>query len=257
MPGRFDEPVLLNGDCLDLLSQVTPASVSLVLADLPYGTTQNPWDSIIPLDKLWPLLWRALQPNGVVALTAAQPFTSVLVASQLQAFKYSWVWQKSRPTGHMNAKKQPMREHEDICVFYRAQPTYNPQFLTGAPNHVGTKPRVKSHSGNYGKQYEVVEEATTRKYPKTILPFPVVSPTHVVHPTQKPVPLMEYFIRTYTNPGDLVLDVTMGSGTTGVAAIRLGRRFIGMELDADYCGIARGRVLNAELNPQQTLFDAA
>lgn len=147
-------------------------------------------------------------------------------------------------------KKQPLREHEDILVFYNQQPTYNPQFTKGAPNHVArsAKPRVKSHSDNYGKQYEVVEEITDRKYPKTVLPFTVVSPNEVAHPTQKPVALMEYLIRTYTNAGETVLDNTMGSGTTGVACVRTGRRFIGIERDEKYFEIAKNRIHGACAN---------
>jgi site-specific DNA-methyltransferase (adenine-specific) len=240
-----DVATLYEGDCLQALSDVS--GVDAVIADLPYGTTQNAWDSVIPLGLLWPRLWAAAKPTAVVALNAAQPFTSVLIASQLARFKYTWVWQKSRPTGHHNAKKQPLREHEEVCVFYRSQPTYNPQYLVGKPNHVGKSPRVKTLSGNYGKQYEVLEESTTRKYPKTILPFTVVSPTDVVHPTQKPVALIEYLIETYTLPGDTVLDMTMGSGTTGVAAANCGRRFIGIESDPVYFDIAVKRINEATL----------
>lgn len=239
-----------QGDCLELMAALPDASVDLVLADLPYGTTQNKWDSVLPLGELWREYRRIAR--GAIVLTAAQPFTSTLICSNVRQFKYSWVWQKSRPTGHMNAKKQPLREHEDVCVFYERQPTYNPQFTIGKPNHVSrtAAPRVKSHSDNYGAQYEVVEELTDRKYPKTILPFTVVSPTDVLHPTQKPVALMEYLVRTYTNPGDLVLDNCMGSGTTGVACMNAGRRFIGMEMDAGYFEIARGRIEAAALTAQ-------
>lgn len=233
---------IFHGDCLHVMPGIVSGSVDLIVADLPYGTTQNKWDSIIPLDRLWAEYWRVLKRNGVIVLNAAQPFTSILIASQIRAFKYEWVWQKSRPTGHMNAKLQPLREHESACVFYRAQPTYNPQFTTGKPNHVGSKPRVKSLSGNYGAQYEVTEALTDRKYPKTVLPFPVVSPTHVLHPTKKPVELIEYFVRTHSNEGDLVLDNTMGSGTTGVAALKERRRFIGIEMDAGYYAIAERRI---------------
>lgn len=237
---------LRMGDCLEIMQSIPDGSVDMVLCDLPYGTTQNKWDSIIPLNQLWSEYWRVVKPDGAVVLTAAQPFTSALVMSQVDNFKYEWIWQKSRPTGHMNAKKQPMREHESACVFYKKQVTYNPQFREGAPNHVSAVPKVKSMSGNYGAQYEVVEEITTRKYPKTILQFAVVSPTHVLHPTQKPVALMEYLIRTYTNEGDTVLDNTMGSGTTGVACRNTGRKFIGIERDPEYFRIASERIAGAK-----------
>lgn len=233
-------------DCLESMKDIPDQSVDLILCDLPYGTTQNKWDTVIPFTDLWSAYNRICR--GAVVLTAANPFTSLLICSNIQHFKYCWVWQKSRPTGHMNAKKQPMREHEDVCVFYSRQPTYNPQFSHGKPNHVSktVKARIKSSSDNYGKQYEVIEESTTRKYPKTILPFPVVSPSHILHPTQKPVELMEYLINTYTNKGDTVLDNCMGSGTTGVACINTERNFIGIEQDFKYFRLARKRIKEAQ-----------
>lgn len=247
---------LLLGDCLDIMPTLAAGSIDMVLADLPYGTTQNSWDSVIPLAPLWQEYWRIVSAAGVIALTASQPFTSVLIASQLRHFKYTWVWHKSRPSGHMNAKKQPLREHEDICIFYRAQPTYSPQFKRGRPNHVSGKPQIKSHSTNHGKQYEHAHTVTDIKYPTTILPFTSVSQTHVLHPTQKPVDLMEYLIRTYTNEGDTVLDNTMGSGTTGVACATLGRKFIGIEISEEYFQIAEDRIRRAGERPDQfALFD--
>lgn len=220
---------LLLGDCLERMKEIPSGSVDMVMADLPYGTTQNKWDSVVPLGPLWAEYKRVCK--GAIVLTAAQPFTSVLVCSNLQMFRYSWVWKKSRPSGHMNAKKQPLREHEDVVIFYSQPPTFNPQFTEGKPNHVNIVPKVKSHSENYGQQYQVTEQITTRKYPKTILPFAVISPTNILHPTQKPMALMEYLIRTYTNENQTVLDNTMGSGTTGVACVSTNRNFIGIERD--------------------------
>lgn len=231
---------LMRGDCLDLMASIPDGSVDLILCDLPYGTTQNKWDSVLPLEILWVNYQRICR--GAIVLTAAQPFTGKLVCSNITQFKYAWVWQKSRPTGHMNAKKQPLREHEDILVFYSKQPVYNPQFTTGRPNHVNPKPKTKSASGNYGAQYPVVEAVTNQKYPKTVLPFTAISPTEVLHPTQKPVALMEYLIKTYTNEGDTVMDNCMGSGTTGVACVNTGRNFIGIEKDPGYYKIARRRI---------------
>lgn len=236
---------LMHGDCLEMMKLIPDGSVDMVLCDLPYGTTQNKWDAVIPFDQPWSEYRRVCRKGTAIVLTAAQPFTSALVMSNPGLFKYQWVWEKSRPTGHMNAKKQPLRNHEDIAVFYDSQPTYNPQFTKGKPNHVNSKPKIKSGSDNYGAQYEVVEEVTDRKYPKSIVPFPVLSPTDVVHPTQKPVALMEYLIRTYTNEGDTVLDNTMGSGTTGVAAVQTGRNFIGIERDDKYFAIAQKRIEDA------------
>lgn len=225
------------GDCLELLPAVPAQSVDLILCDLPYGTTQNKWDSVIPLDPLWAEYWRALKPAGAVVLTAAQPFTSALVISNLNTFKYQWVWRKPNGTGFLNAKKQPLRNHEDVLVFYRQQPIYNPQFTEGKPY----RQKQGSGSDNYGavrEGYETVNEG--KRYPLTVMDFHQGG--QKVHPTQKPVALMEYLIRTYTNEGGLVLDNTMGSGTTGVAARKTGRRFIGMERDPKYFAIAWDRI---------------
>jgi DNA modification methylase len=231
---------LYLGDCREIIPTIE--GVDAVVTDPPYGITQNPWDCAVPLAELWPLIWKCTKDTAAVVMSAAQPFTATLVASQLQEFRYCWIWQKSRPTGHMNAKKRPLREHEDICVFYRRQPTYNPQFTQGAPNHVSPGPKRNSPSNNYGNQYGYVGQRTDRKYPKTILPFDIVSATHVAHPTQKPIALMSYMIRTYSDQHELVLDPFMGSGTTGVAAVKLGRRFTGVEIDPNYFAIACRRI---------------
>lgn len=235
---------LYLGDCRDILPNL--GGVDAIICDLPYGTTQNKWDSIIPLYELWPLYDRLC--SGAVVLTAAQPFTSRLILSNEEMFKYSMVWRKSRPTGFLNAKLQPLRAHEDICVFYRKQPVYNPQFGTGKPNHVSRQPieRSKSSSSNYGQQYTVTEEYTNRKYPTSVLDFAPVSPTDVMHPTEKPVALMEYLVSTFTNAGQCVLDNCMGSGTTGVAAVQMGRDFIGIEREERYFDIACKRIEQAQ-----------
>lgn len=228
---------LHHGDCLEVMATLPSASIDLILCDLPYGTTQNKWDSIIPLDQLWALYWRIAKPNAVVVLTAQPPFDKQLGASCLEHMQYEWIWNKSRVTGHLNAKRQPMRCHENVLVFYRAQPTYNPQGLTRllTPKfHKGG-----SNSQNYGKHDKPsIQEFTN--YPRSVLD--IASAGATVHPTQKPVALMEYLIRTYTNPGDLVLDNCMGSGTTGVAALQSDRRFIGIERDPEYFRIAQNRI---------------
>lgn len=243
-PVTIGRAKLYLGDCRDILP--TLGKVDAVICDLPYGTTQNKWDCLLPLGELWASYRRIC--SGAVILTAAQPFTTRLIASNESGFRYSWVWHKSRPTGFLNAKLQPLRAHEDVCVFYDAQPTYNPQFGEGSANHVSKSgiARIKGRSENYGAQYEIVEEVTERKYPTTVLPFSAVSPTDVVHPTQKPVSLMEYMVRTYTNAGDIVLDNCMGSGTTGVAAVQLGRQFIGIEREPKYFEIACDRIDKAQ-----------
>jgi site-specific DNA-methyltransferase (adenine-specific) len=223
----------LHGDCLELMRDLPSGSVDMVLCDLPYGTTQNKWDSVIPFDALWEQYWRVCKPNAAVVLTAAQPFTSALVMSQIQYFKYDWVWQKGKPTGHLNAKKQPLREKEDILVFCKGQTVYIPQGTSPTSHMV-----KRTNRGNYGDMSKTTEQTVTG-YPTNILPFR--SETGF-HPTQKPVALFEYLIRTYTNPGELVLDNTAGSGTTAIAAENAGRRWICMERDPDYYAAAVGRV---------------
>jgi site-specific DNA-methyltransferase (adenine-specific) len=228
---------LMLGDCLEVMAGIPDGSVDMVLCDLPYGTTQNKWDSVIPFDPLWAHYWRVLKPNGAVVLTAAQPFTSALVMSQIKAFKYQWVWEKSKPTGHLNAKKQPMRKHEDVLVFYRQQSTYNPQGLRDTNAVVS-----RTNRGNYGECSRTTVQTQTG-YPHSLLKY---STENGVHPTQKPVALMEYLICTYTNEGETVLDNCAGSGTTGVACVKTGRSFIGIERDEGYFKIAQDRISEAE-----------
>lgn len=215
---------LWQGDCLELMKDIPSGSIDMILCDLPYGITQNKWDCIIPLEPLWSEYWRVVKPNTAIVLTAAQPFTSALIMSQVDHFKYDWVWQKPKGTGFLNAKKMPMKDKEDIVVFYKKQSIYNPQFGQGKP-YDGNK-RVKNfkNSENYGRYKSVQEDNDGKRYPKQILNFPVVE-RGTIHPTQKPVALFEYLIKTYTNPGDIVLDNCIGSGTTAVAAENTGRRW--------------------------------
>ena len=242
---------LYQGDCLDIMPTLPAASVDLVLCDLPYGTTACKWDSVIDLPSLWSQYKRVC--TGVVALTAAQPFTSVLVCSNLPMFRYQWVWLKSRAMGFHNAKLQPMRKHEDVLVFseHRCAPgclspmLYNPQGLTPYGKLVNGRKSCKGdaagHSMGRASDHDFVQEFTN--YPVTTLDIPNEGKT--VHPTQKPVALMEYLIRTYTNPGDTVLDNCMGSGTTGVACVNTGRSFIGIEMDPSYFTTASARIAAA------------
>lgn len=228
---------LFNGDCLKILPTLPAGCVDLVLADLPYGTTQNKWDSVIPLEPLWKEYWRVCR--GAIVLTAQTPFDKLLGASQLQHLRYEWLWEKPRATGHLNAKKQPMKAHENVLVFYRAQCTYNPQMTPGETYAVGGG---ASRVDNYGKFSTKRENDGSMRYPRSIQKFTTETG---LHPTQKPVPLFEYLIRTYTNEGDTVLDNTMGSGTTGVAAVNTGRDFIGIEKDPGYFQIAQRRIYDA------------
>lgn len=226
------------GDCLDLMPTIPDTSVDLVLCDLPYGTTRNAWDSAIPFDALWREYRRVVKGDGAIVLTASQPFTSTLVVSNLTAFRYAWVWEKGAPTGHLNAKRMPMKLHEDVLVFSERPPRYNPQDL----KPLGKIVRRGGNGSNFGKSgAENFQEATG--YPRSIVRFPAEGKP--VHPTQKPLALMEYLIRTYTDEGDAVLDNCMGSGTTGVACMNTGRRFIGIERDPSYFAIAQQRILAA------------
>ena len=226
---------LQHGDCLALLPRLTDHSVNLVLADLPYGTTRCAWDSIIPLDKLWAEYRRLLAPGGCVVLTAAMPFTAVLAGSNLPWFKYDLVWQKNRPTGYLNANRAPLRAHESILVFAPGPHTYNPQKTTGH------KPAHAFYSRSSGDCFGRADSrcsggGSTERFPTSVQSFECVpnSGSKRIHPTQKPLSMMEWIISTYSNPGDVVLDHCFGSGVTAIAALKLNRTFIGMEMNADY-----------------------
>ena len=230
-------PLLMNADCLQAMCVIPEGLVDLILCDLPYGTTQNKWDSVIPFEPLWRDYWRVLKPDGAVVLTAQPPFDKVLGCSQLEFLKYEWIWQKTKATGHLNSKLQPLKEHENVLVFYRQQPTYSPQGLLR--KSVPTVRKGRDNGGNYGKSdKDSLQEFSN--FPRSILQ--VASEGKTAHPTQKPVALMEYFIRTYTNEGETVLDNCMGSGTTGVACKNTGRNFIGIERDPEYFRIASERI---------------
>lgn len=235
---------LFQGDCLDIMPTLAPGCVDMVLCDLPYGTTQNKWDSVLDLARLWAAYARLGKPSAAKVFTAAQPFTSALVMSNAREFKYDWVWHKPKGTGHLNAKKQPLRDKEDIAVFYAEQPTYNPQMTPGTPykNKAGKDHTSKSSmTESYGSYTNFRNDNAGLRYPKQVIAFGVVE-RGTLHPTQKPVALMEYLIKTYTNPGDTVLDNCMGSGTTGVACVNTGRNFIGIEKDPAYFAIAQNRI---------------
>jgi len=234
---------LMLGDCLERMKEIPDGSVDMVLTDPPYGTTACKWDSVIPFAPMWEQLKRITKKNGAIVLTASQPFTSALVMSNVKMFKYDWTWQKPKGTGHLNAKKMPMRDKEDVLVFYAAQCTYNPQISAGLP--FGKKTGSKQQSGTTGSHGETRSINTGTRQPKQVLQFDVVGRGNQ-HPTQKPVALMEYLIRTYTNSGETVLDFTMGSGTTGVACVNTERNFIGIEMDQTYFDIAKGRIEDAE-----------
>jgi len=221
---------LIEDDCLNAMTNIPDQSVNLVLCDLPYGTTQNAWDSLIPLEKLWKQYRRILAPKGVVALTGQGPFTARLILSQERLFKYKLTWVKSKPTNFLNAKKQPLRKHEDICIFYAQQPNYTPQMTEGEPYDKGV--RKNQLTGSYGDFRPSHIKSDGSRYPTDVIYFKTAEAEgHVWHPTQKPVDLGRYLIRTYTQEGDTVLDNCFGSGSFLVAAALEGRNSIGIELN--------------------------
>jgi|SRR6202167_694993 len=221
--GRF-----YNGDCLEVMKEIPDNTIDMILCDLPYGTTQNKWDSIIPFDKLWEQYWRIVKINSAIVLTSAQPFTSKLIMSDIDNFKYTWIWKKGLPTGHLNANIQPLRETEDICVFYKKQCIYKPQNIL--PTHRVRKGSEKSNRGNYHPHSKDSLQTITN-YPTTILNF---KSDKGFHTTQKPVALFEYLIKTYTDENSLVLDNCSGSGTTSAACEKSKRNWICIEKDEIY-----------------------
>lgn len=234
---------LIQGDCLVEMKKIPDGSVDLVLTDPPYGTTACKWDTVIPFEPMWEQLKRVTKKNGAIVLFGSQPFTSALVMSNPKMFKYEWVWIKNKAVNFFNVKKMPLFSKEDVVLFYEKQPTYNPQGATDTlkliknPKGHGTKKHISGHNGGVVTGTYI---RTKEGYPRQELYFPVVMKP--LHPTQKPVTLMEYLIKTYTNEGETVLDFTMGSGTTGVACKNLNRNFIGIELDKEYFEIAKSRI---------------
>lgn len=223
---------LFEEDCLECMKRIPNQSIDMILCDLPYGMTQNQWDCFIPLDLLWEQYERIIKPNGAIVLTSQGLFTARLIMSQQKLFKYKWVWEKSKPTNFLNAKKQPLRKHEEVCVFYKKQPTYNPQMTAGEPYNKGI--RKNQLSGSYGDFQPVHVFSEGERFPTDVIYVKTAeSEGEVVHPTQKPIELGRYFIRTYTKPGEIVLDNTFGSGSFLVAALMEGRNFIGIEKNED------------------------
>jgi len=229
---------LYNGNCLDIMKKFPDKSIDMILCDLPYGTTSNKWDSVIDLESLWWGYRRIIKDNGAIVLFAQTPFDKVLGNSNLKMLRYEWIWEKHMATGYLNAKKMPMKAHENILVFYKKLPVYNPQFTDGKP-YTG---KGGGYSSNYGKHGKVININNGYRYPRDVVKFK--HDKEKLHPTQKPVKLLEYLIKTYTNENMLVLDNCMGSGSTGVACLNTNRRFIGIELDENYYNIAKQRIDN-------------
>lgn len=232
---------LICGDAIESMKMISDHSVDMILTDLPYGCTNNDWDKILPLNQLWDQYKRVIKEAGAILLFAMNRFVGEVISSNSKWYRYEWVWEKPNARGFLNSHYMTLKCHENILVFYKRKPTYNPQFT-------GSKPYVGKRSRDGSKNYRKFEEdrvvvSDGRRYPRDVLRF---KSEIGYHPTQKPVPLLEYMIKTYTNPGETVLDCCMGSGSTGVAAVQMGRAFIGIEKDLDYYAIAKKRIAEAQ-----------
>ena len=232
---------LWQGDCLELMKDIPDGAVDMILCDLPYGCTRNKWDSVIPLDRLWEQYERVIKENGAIILFSAEPFTSFLVTSNVRLFRYDLIWHKAQGSDFLNANRKPLRAHENICVFYKKQPTYNAQKTDGKPYKVKSGDKTSSNYGKFNVNYHS-ENKDGKRFPLTVLCFCGENKRRTQHPTQKPIALLEWLIKTYSNEGETVLDNCMGSGSTGIACINTGRNFIGIELDKDYFAIAKKRI---------------
>lgn len=242
------------GNCLELMKDISNKSIDMILCDLPYGITRNKWDNIIDLDLLWFEYNRIIKDNGAIVLFGQDKFTMKVMLSNIKMHRYNLIWDKCSTTGFLNANRMPLRCHEDIMVFYKKLPTYNPQkFLGNTPSHRRCKKNsdknFKKVNNNYGDYFiNTYNSETTEnnlKYPKSIISIPRVPVSKCIHPTQKPIELLEYLIKTYTNECETVLDNCMGSGSTGVACVNTNRNFIGFEIDENYFNIAKTRINNA------------
>lgn len=244
-----DKIKLYNGDCLEVMDQLIADGIKVdaIITDPPYGTTQNKWDSIIPLEDMWGRLKQLRKDNTPIALFGNEPFSSTLRISNIKEYKYDWIIEKTAATGHLNAKKQPMKAYESVIIFYKKPSLYNPQKTYGHARKVSSAEHkincIKTE--NYG-EHGLTSYDSTERYPRNVLKFQWDKQKSALHPTQKPVALLEYLIKTYTNEGDTVLDFTMGSGSTGVACVNTNRKFIGIELDEGYFKIAEERIHNLQ-----------
>jgi len=247
---------LILGDCLEVMKDIPDASVDAIITDPPYGTTSCKWDSVIPFDLMWGQLNRIIKPNGAIVLFGSEPFTTKLRMSNFNNWKYDWIWHKNQPSGQFNASKMPMKAYETISIFYKEQPTYNPQMVLRTEKELKRLSHKSVEGVSTNTIYGDINRKSLNRYEnKTKYPTNVItnikcvfnrSGEKVKHPTQKPILLMEYLIKTYTNENEIVLDFTMGSGSTGVAAKNLNRNFIGIEQDQKYFNIAEQRIKETE-----------
>lgn len=235
---------LYHGDCLELMAGIPDGSVDMILCDLPYGTTACKWDTVIPFEPLWAQYRRVAKKNAAIVLTASQPFTAALITSNMREFRYCWVWEKTRASNPYLANRQPLRAHEDVCVFGGS--AYYPQKTEGAAYTISPKAGGRVASDDRSNSPAFAGKAASGRFPRSVLRLSNSSAEMGLHPTQKPVALMEYLIRTYTREGETVLDNCMGSGTTGVACVNTGRNFIGIERDPGYFAIASERIARAQ-----------
>lgn len=239
---------LINGDCLDILPGISNSSVDLIICDLPFGiTARNKWDSVIPFPPLWKEYKRIIKPNAAIILFGSGMFTADLMQSNRNMWKYNLIWEKTQPTGHLNAKRMPLRGHEDICVFYQKPPTYNPQKTTGHDRKVSkAEHKINCKMTNDYREHGFTTYDSIERYPKSVWKYAKDSQKSALHPTQKPVKLIEELIMTYSNEGDMVLDNCFGSNTTGVACVNTGRRYMGIEKDEEYFRIGKERMEQAQ-----------
>lgn len=229
-------------DCLDGMKLIKDKSIDMILCDLPYGTTKCKWDIIIPFKPLWEQYERIIKDNGAIILFGSQPFTSLLINSNIKLFKYEIIWDKVKPSSGLLAKKQPLKSHENICIFYKKQPTYNPQMEIGTQWHRGGNKRKSAFTGETEIYDKAKSDETNLKYPKSIKTISNADNTKRLHPTQKPIELIEWLIKTYSNEGDLILDNCMGSGTTAIACINTNRNYIGFEKEKEYIDMIENRI---------------
>jgi site-specific DNA-methyltransferase (adenine-specific) len=251
--GELELNRIYQRECIEGMRMIPDKSIDMILCDLPYGTTACKWDTVIPFEPLWEQYGRVIKDDGAIVLTASQPFTSALVMSNPSLFRYEWIWDKVMGSNFVHAKKMPLKTHESILVFYKKLPTYHPQMTEAdirknRPPNAGREDKSEILRVGGGKLIESSNRDRTKRYPKSIYTLnrqtADCNPLYRVHPTQKPVDLFAYLIRTYTNEGDIVLDNCMGSGTTAIAALRTGRQFIGFELEREYVEIANKRIDN-------------
>ena len=236
-----DKYKLLYGDCLERMKEIPDGSVDLILTDPPFGTTKCSWDSVIPFEPMWNELKRIIKPKGAIVLFGAEPFSSLLRCSNIKDFKYDWVWEKSKATGFLNSKKQPLRAHEIISVFYSKPPTYTPQMTEGVAYNKGVR-KQQTQNDVYGSFDQVEVKSGGLRFPRSVQYFKTAESEGSFHKTQKPVSLLEYLIKTYTQENETVLDFSMGSGSTGVACVNTNRKFIGVEMNEEYFNIAKDRI---------------